>query len=121
MFSGLFQGCFSGLVELVWTVSGLFLWTGDGFLAWFRTGFQDCFSPITYTLQSRDRVKLILDKEQSPDNQYHGKTGTIADIEFEDANSATGDSKDNFIYTVELDDVEIPNIHFRRKDLKRVE
>lgn len=73
------------------------------------------------TLKIEDRVKLILDKEKSPDNQYHGKKGEIIDIEFDDAASVTGDSKDNFMYSVELDNGEIPDIHFRRRDLVRVE
>jgi ribosomal protein L21E len=72
-------------------------------------------------MQVGDRVKLILDKEVSPDNKWHGKTGEIIDIEFDDAGSVTGDSEDNFMYKVELDNGEVPDIHFRRHDLKRVD
>ncbi len=72
-------------------------------------------------LRVGDKVKLILDKEQSPDNQYHGKTGTIIDIEFDDADSITGDPRDNFIYQVELENGEVPGLHFRHRDLELLE
>jgi len=65
-------------------------------------------------------VKLILDKERGPDTHLHGKTGQIIDVEFDDAGTVTGDSKDNFIYSVELDTGEVPDIHFRRHDLKQL-
>lgn len=71
--------------------------------------------------QKGDRVKLVLDKERGPDTHLHGKTGEIIDIEFDDASTITGDSEDNFIYTVELDTGEVPGIHFRRNDLKKLD
>lgn len=74
---------------------------------------------ITQAYRKGDQVKLILDKERGPDTHLHGKTGQIIDIEFDDAGTVTGDNKDNFIYTVKLDTGEIPNLHFRRHDLKR--
>jgi len=43
------------------------------------------------------------------------------DIEFDDAGTVTGDPKDSFMYTVELENGEIPEIHFRRKDLRLVD
>lgn len=67
--------------------------------------------------QVGDQVKLVLDKEKSPDNQYHGQTGIIVEISFDDASSITGDSEDNFIYKVELENGEVPDIHFRRRDI----
>lgn len=73
--------------------------------------------PIAESLQKGDRVKLILDKERSPDNHLHGRKGEIIDIEFDDTDSVTGEPEDNFIYTVKLDDGEVPEVHFRRKDL----
>jgi len=76
---------------------------------------------IAHAYQKGDRVKLILDKERGPDNHLHGKTGEIIDVEFDDAGSVTGDSEDNFIYTVKLDNGNIPEIHFRRHDLKKIE
>jgi hypothetical protein len=71
--------------------------------------------------EKEDRVKHILDKELGPDKHLHGKTDEIINVEFDDAQSVTGDSEDNFIYTVKLDNGEIPEIHFRRHDLKHLE
>jgi ribosomal protein L21E len=76
---------------------------------------------IAQAYQKGDRVKLILDKELGPDKHLHGETGEIVDVSFDDAGSVTGDSEDNFIYTVKLDDGEVPNIHFRRHDLKNLD
>lgn len=50
--------------------------------------------------------------------QYHGKKGRITTIEFDDAGSVTGNSEDTFMYTVELAEGEVPDIHFRRRDLE---
>ncbi len=71
--------------------------------------------------QVGDKVKLILDKEVGPDTRLHGKKGEIIDISFDDAGSVTGDSEDNFQYKVKLGKEDIPNLHFRRKDLKKTE
>ncbi|WP_248896140.1 hypothetical protein [Haloplanus halobius] len=75
--------------------------------------------PIAQAYQKGDRIKLILDKERGPDTHLHGKTGEIIHIEFDDASSITGNSEDNFIYTIQLDNGEIPDIHFRRYDLRK--
>lgn len=72
------------------------------------------------SFQVGDKVKVVID-EIDPDMHYHGKKGEIIDIDFDDAGSVTGDSKDNFMYTVELEDGEVPDIHFRRPDLKPIE
>lgn len=71
-------------------------------------------------LQVGDRVKLVLDKERSSDNTFHGKTGEITDIRFDDLGQTTGNPQDNFMYTVKLDNGEIPDIHFRRHDLSKL-
>ncbi len=57
---------------------------------------------VDAAFQVGDRVKLVLDKEHSPDNQLHGKTGIIAEIEFDDLRETT-DNPHNLIYTVRLD------------------
>lgn len=67
-----------------------------------------------------DKVKLILDKEVGPDTHLHGREAEIIDISFDDAGSVTGDSEDNFQYKVELENGEVPELHFRRTDLKKV-
>jgi len=76
---------------------------------------------IAQAFQKGDRVKLILDKETGPDTHLHGKAGEIIEINFDDAGSATGNSEDNFMYTVKLDNGEVPELHFRRHDLKKIE
>ena len=76
---------------------------------------------ISQSYRKGDRVKLILDKELGPDQHLHGKTGEITDIEFDDAGTVTGNSKDNFIYTVKLDNGETPSLNFRRHDLKKAD
>ena len=70
--------------------------------------------------QVGDKVKLILDKEVGPDTHLHGKKGEIIDISFDDAGAVTGDSKDNFQYKVKLENGDIPDLHFRRKDLEGI-
>ena len=70
--------------------------------------------------QVGDEVRIVID-EIDPDMHYHGKKGKIIDIQFDDAGSVTGDSKDNFMYEVELENGEVPDIHFRRPDIKSTE
>ena len=70
--------------------------------------------------QVGDKVKLILDKEIGPDTHLHGKKGEIIDITFDDAESVTGDPEDNFQYKVELENGKVPDLHFRRNDLKKI-
>ena len=72
------------------------------------------------SFQKGDRVRIVID-EIDPDMHYHGEKGEIIDIEFDDASSVTGDSEDNFMFEVKLDSGEVPDIHFRRNDLKKVE
>lgn len=72
------------------------------------------------SLQKGDKVRIVIDKID-PDMDYHGKEGKIIDISFDDAGSVTGDSKDNFMFEVELEDGEVPDIHFRRNDLKKID
>jgi ribosomal protein L21E len=67
-----------------------------------------------------DRVKIVIDKID-PDMHYHGKEGEIVDIEFDDAGSVTGNPKDNFMFKVELENGKVPDIHFRRNDLKKID
>ena len=71
------------------------------------------------TFQVGDKIQLVIDKEVSIDNHLHGKKGEIIDITFDDAGTVTGDSKDNFQYKVKLENGEVPDLHFRRKDLKK--
>lgn len=70
--------------------------------------------------QKGDKVKIIID-EIDPDMNLHGKKGEIINIEFDDAASVTGNPEDNFMYTIELENGEVPDIHFRRRDIKKIE
>lgn len=68
--------------------------------------------------QIGDEVRIIID-EIDPDMHLHGKKGEIINIEFDDAGTVTGNSEDNFMFEVKLENGEVPDIHFRRKDLKK--
>jgi ribosomal protein L21E len=71
--------------------------------------------------QIGDQVKLVLDKERSPDNHLHGQTGEITDIQFDQLEDVTGNPQDNFLYTVKLNSGKELDIHFRRHDLKKTD
>lgn len=69
-------------------------------------------------MKKGDKVKIILDDENTPDaEKYHGKKAEIVDIDFDDAGSVTGDSEDNFMFKLKLENGEVPDIHFRRNDI----
>lgn len=68
-----------------------------------------------------DRVRLILDKEVSPDNRWHGQTGTVTRILADAAGEVTGDPMDGLLFEVELDSGETPDLHFRYADLVLVD
>lgn len=68
-------------------------------------------------MQVGDRVKLILDKQRSPDNRWHGETGTITRITADAAGDVTNDPMDSLLFEVELDSGETPDLHFRWDDL----
>ena len=73
-------------------------------------------------MKKGDKVKVILDDEQTPDTEkFHGRTAEIIDIQFDDAGSVTGDSEDNFIYSLRFENGEEPSIHFRRNDIMPLE
>jgi|APHM01.1.fsa_nt_gi hypothetical protein len=73
-------------------------------------------------MQVGDKVKVVLDDEQTPDTErFHGREAKIIDIEFDDASSVTGDGEDNFMVEIEFEDGEKPEIHFRGRDLKIME
>lgn len=72
------------------------------------------------SFQKGDRIRIIID-EVDPDMHLHGKEGEIISISFDDAGSVTGNSEDNFMFKVELENGKIPDIHFRRNDLKKID
>lgn len=75
-------------------------------------------------MQVGDRVKLILDKELSPDTRWHGKTGTITAMYTDAGGDVTGDELDNLLIEVDIDGVRDeaqPDIHFRYDDVVLLE
>jgi len=71
-------------------------------------------------LREGDPVKVILDTA-NPDMEYHGQVGEIIDVSEDDAASVTGNPEDRYMYTVRFEDGEVPDIHFRRRDLVHLE
>lgn len=51
-------------------------------------------------------------KNAAPKTSGTARPKEIIDIQFDDAASVTCNSKNNFMYTVQLDDGEIPEIYF---------
>ena len=68
-----------------------------------------------------DRVKMILDKERSPDNRWHGETGTVARMMIDGAGEVSGNPLDGLLIEVELDSGEVPDVHFRWDDVVLLE
>jgi hypothetical protein len=71
-------------------------------------------------LREGDRVKVITDTV-NPDMVHHGRTGEIIDVSKDDAGSVTGNPEDDYMYTVQFENGEVPDIHFRRRDLVYLE
>lgn len=64
-----------------------------------------------------DRVKIVIPDPQDPDHQYHQKTGTITDICEDDLGGLTGETRHNYLYTVDFDDNTLDPVDFRYDDL----
>lgn len=69
------------------------------------------------TLSTGDRVRIELPDPDGPDARYNGKTGEITRVDEDDLGELTGDPRDNYHYTVELDDEELGEMMFRHHDL----
>lgn len=69
------------------------------------------------SLEVGQRVKLILDKERSVDNKWHGKTGIVTKMTADAAGEVTGNPMDSLMIEVELDDGTVPDVHFRYDDV----
>lgn len=64
-----------------------------------------------------DRVRIDIPDEADPDHEtYHGNHGTLVKTLRDTAAATTGDSRDNTIYRVKLDDGEVAD--FRWRDLR---
>lgn len=65
-----------------------------------------------------DRVRIIIPDASDPDHQYHGKVGTVVEINMDCLGGLTGNPDDSYIYTIELDDEELGIMDFRYRDLE---
>ena len=64
-----------------------------------------------------DRVRVDIPDETDPDHErYHGVRGTIITVLEDDADRATGDSRDSLLFRVELEDDDVED--FRWRDLR---
>lgn len=64
-----------------------------------------------------DRVRIDIPDETDPDHErLHGTHGTVIRIFEDEAERETGDPRDSFIYSVELDDGSTEQ--FRWRDLR---
>lgn len=64
-----------------------------------------------------DHVRVDLPAETDPDHdRYHGLHGTVVAVVEDDAAEVTGDSRDNYLFRVELANDEIAE--FRWRDLR---
>lgn len=64
-----------------------------------------------------DHVRVDIPDETDPDHeQYHGREGTVVDVDVDDAGRETGDERDSIEYSVEFENGE--SMHFRWRDLR---
>jgi len=65
-----------------------------------------------------DRVRVIIPDASDPDHRYHGKVGTVVEVNVDGLGGLTGNPDDSYIYTIELDDEELGSVDFRYRDLE---
>lgn len=64
-----------------------------------------------------DRVRVDIPDEDDPDHErLHRKRGIIVDIIEDDAGQETGDSRDSYLFSVEIDHSTVE--HLRWRDLR---
>lgn len=64
-----------------------------------------------------DRVRVDIPDERDPEHdEYHGKHGVVREVRTDDAGETTGDERDGYLFTVELDSG--PVTDFRWRDLR---
>ena len=71
--------------------------------------------PIAQIYQKTTPAKL------TPNKHLHDRNSEITNIKFDHAASVTGNTEDNFKYTIKPDNGKVPNLHFQRHDLKKIE
>ncbi|MCQ4334999.1 hypothetical protein KM295_16225 [Natronomonas sp. F2-12] len=63
-----------------------------------------------------DKVRIDIPNSADPDYSLHGSKGTVVEIIEDDADKETGDVRDSYLFSVELDDDSIE--HLRWRDLR---
>jgi hypothetical protein len=64
-----------------------------------------------------ERVRIDIPDETDPDHErLHRNHGTVAEVLEDDAGQETGDPRDSYLYTVELDNGTLE--HLRWRDLR---
>jgi ribosomal protein L21E len=64
-----------------------------------------------------DQVRVDIPDKNDPDHErLHGKYGTIVEIFEDDAGQETGDPRDSYLFSVEINDGSIE--HLRWRDLR---
>lgn len=64
--------------------------------------------------EAGDRVRIDIPDEDDPDfDQLHGHFATVVDVWQDDADDATGDERDRYLYQVELTDGGTASLRWR--------
>lgn len=64
-----------------------------------------------------DHVRIDIPDKSDPDHDhYHGREGTVVDVDVDDAGLETGDERDSVDYRIKFEDGE--SMHFRWRDLR---
>lgn len=64
-----------------------------------------------------DRVRVDIPDECDPEHdEYHGEHGVVQKVQTDDAGETTGDERDSYLFTVELDSGTVTD--FRWRDLR---
>lgn len=61
-----------------------------------------------------DRVRIDIPNEEDPDHErLHYKQGTIVEIFEDDADKETGDPRDSYVFSVDIDEGKIEDLRWR--------
>lgn len=72
---------------------------------------------MTQRFEVGDRVRIDIPDELDPEHDsYHGKQGNVIRVKQDDAEQITGDQRESYIYSVELESGDV--VDFRWRDLR---
>lgn len=66
-----------------------------------------------------DRVRIDIPDETDPEFTHHRKRGTVVAVREDDADDVTGDTRDRYLYEVQLSESEA-TVALRWRDLRPV-